>query len=197
MREIRVRYAYVTDLADGEGWRYYVSGAETDCGALGGPESLPEDAPLEQIQAAWLRSRQALGGPCLSCGAAAPERDQLIAQRVGEGRPLREIGEAVGLSERQVTRIAQRAGIRRGRGRPAKPDETRGEAIAAGRYSVESTADGRAILSICLGQTKRGPWSYVLVPAAEIDPVGAAAAGRGEEITPERAAALIVDSAAP
>lgn len=192
-REIRVRYAYVTDPDDGEGWRYYVSGSETDCGALGDPESLPEDAPPEQIQAAWLRSRQALGDPCLACGQAAPERDQLIAQMVGERRPLREIGEAVGLSERQVTRIAQRAGIRRPRGRPAgAAAETRGEAIALGRYSVETTADGAAIISICLGATKRGPWSYVLVSAGEIDPVVAAAAGRGEEITAERAAALIV-----
>lgn len=194
MREIRISWQ---DDGPDSGWVCRIDGSIYEGGGHVGdvPEDLPRDAPPEAVVAAWLRSRQALGEPCLTCGQAAPERDQIVASMVGEGRPLREIGEAVGLSERQVTRIAQRAGIRRGRGRPAKPVETRGEAIAAGRYSVEGTADGRAILSICLGQTKRGPWSYVLVSAAEIDPVGAAAAGRGEEITAEQAAALIVAAA--
>lgn len=48
-REIAIRLAYVTDPDDGEGWRYYVSGAETGCGALGNPESLPDGAPLHEI----------------------------------------------------------------------------------------------------------------------------------------------------
>ena len=50
----------------------------------------------------------------------APERDQLIAQLAGEGKSNEEIAIAVGLSERQVTRILYRLGFRRGRGRPAK-----------------------------------------------------------------------------
>lgn len=73
---------------------------------------------------------------------------------------------------------------------------TRAEAIAAGRYSYELGGDdGAAVISICLGPTKAGPWVYVLVGADEIDPVGAAARGRGEEITCERAAELIVSAA--
>lgn len=74
---------------------------------------------------------------------------------------------------------------------------TRAEAIAAGRYSYElGGPDGAAVVSICLGPSKEaGPWVYVLVSADEIDPVGAAANGRGEEITCERAAELIVSAA--
>ena len=117
----RIEIAWQDDGAD-SGWVCRIDGSIYDGGGHVGdvPEDLPRDASPEAVVAAWLRSRGALGDACLACGQAAPERDQLIAQLVGEGRPLREIGEAVGLSERQVTRIAQRAGIRRPRGRPAK-----------------------------------------------------------------------------
>lgn len=84
------------------------------------PEDLPRDASPDAVVAAWLRRQQPLGEPCLCCGQAAPERDQLIAQLAGEGKSNEEIAIAVGLSERQVTRILYRLGFRRGRGRPAK-----------------------------------------------------------------------------
>lgn len=118
MRKIEITWQ---DDGDDSGWVCRIDGSTYDGGGhVASAEEMPRDASPEAVVAAWLRSRQALGDPCLTCGQAAPERDQLIAQMAGEGKGNEEIGEATGLSERQVTRILTRLGYRRGRGRPAK-----------------------------------------------------------------------------
>lgn len=107
------------DGKDNSGWVALIDGS-TDGHVADVPEDLPREASPEAVVAAWLRRRQPLGAPCLACGQAAPERDQLIAQLAGEGKTNEEIGAATGLGERQVTRILYRLGFRRPRGRPAK-----------------------------------------------------------------------------
>lgn len=115
----RIEIYWLDDPA-GPGWVYTVDGSTYDGGAIGTPDDLGPDASPDEVLAALLRGRQALGEPCLTCGQAAPERDQLIMQMVGDGKSNEEIGDALGLTPNHVTKEARRLGIRRPRGRPAK-----------------------------------------------------------------------------
>lgn len=113
MRKIEIYWLDERNLDghDNGGWVYRITGDDTGGGAIGQPETLGPDSSVEEVIATLAQQLRVA-------------RDQAILGMLAQHRSLTEISDIMRLSERQISRIAQRYGQGRGRGRPAKQTTT-------------------------------------------------------------------------